>query len=264
MAAKSTKNAAKKPKNEIFDKNLSNSAIKDDGSEQAQIGITTYMERSLHASLKMHVCPKPECHEMKVGRYVADVCDGGVIFEIQTGNLGPLRKKIQYYLENTDFKIVVVKPVAKTRRILWLDPTSGEITNKKARPSPHRENIFSGISDIWYLRELFGNERLSFCFVIMEIDEIRALDGYGKSKKKRATSLDRLAGEIFEEKYIHTKRDIEELVDGILPDEPFTREDLATALRLGGLKLWSAQKLLCELDILTCEKVKNKLVFEKC
>ena len=43
--------------------------------------ITTYMERSLHASLKAHFCPDETCHEVKMGRYVADACDGKTIFE---------------------------------------------------------------------------------------------------------------------------------------------------------------------------------------
>lgn len=224
--------------------------------------ITTYMERSLHRTMKMKFCPDESRHEIKIGRCVADAFDGKTIFEIQTGNFSPLRKKLQFYLENTDFDIVVVRPIAQNRRIFWLDEASGEL-KKAPRMSSKHENLASGIADIYYINEFFGNPRLSFCFVIMEIDEVRLLDGYGKQKKIRATSVDRVAGEIYSVEYIKDKNDIRNVIFPLLPDKPFGREELSKSLKLKGLKLWSAQKLLLETNLISCEKEKNKLVFQK-
>lgn len=221
------------------------------------------MERSLHASLKENFCPDRSRHELKIGRYVADACDGKTIFEIQTGNFSPLVKKIKFYLENTDLDVVVVRPIAKNRRIFWLDAASGEL-NKPSRPSPRHENIAFGIADLFYVRELLGEKRLSFCFVLMDVNEVRLLDGYGKDKKKRATSLDRLAGEIYSLTYINSLDDVRDILFPLLPDSPFSRDELAKFLKLGGLKLWSAQKLLVETGLLSCEKDGKRLVFEKC
>ena len=234
----------------------------DNVHEQTENLITTYMERGLHRSLKSYFCPDELKHEIKIGRYVADVCDGKTVFEIQTGNFSPLRKKIQFYLENTDFDVVVVRPIARNRKIFWLDEDSGELI-KTPRLSSKHEPLASGIADILYLLEFLGADRLSFCFVMMEIDEVRALDGYGKQKKIRATSLDRLAGEIYSLHYIKDATDIKNILFPLLPDEPFDRDALAKALRLKGLKLWSAQKLLLETGLLNCNKQGNKLIFEK-
>ena len=231
-------------------------------AQKTENQITTYMERSLHASLKKHFCPSEDMHEIKMGRYVADACDGKTIFEIQTGNLAPLSKKLNFYLENTDFDIVVVRPIAKNRRIFWLNE-HGEI-EKAPKISPRHENMASGIADLFYVKEFLGNERISFCFPIMEIDEVRLLDGYGKQKKIRATSADRIAGEIYEMKYMRGSNDIKNELFPLLPDNAFTREDLSKLLRLKGLKLWSAQKLLIELELLTCEKDGRRLIFQKC
>lgn len=231
--------------------------------EKTDNKITTYMERSLHASLKEHFCPDESCHELKIGRYVADACDGKTIFEIQTGNLSPLAKKIKFYLENTDLDVVIVRPIAQNRRIFWLDAASGEL-NKPSRPSPRHEGLPHGIADLFYVRELLGEKRLSFCFVLMDINEVRLLDGYGKDKKKRATSVDRLAGEIHSLTYIKSLDDVREHILPLLPDSPFSRDELAKCLKIGGgLKLWSAQKLLVETGILSCEKDGKRLVFEK-
>ena len=231
-------------------------------NEQTENLITTYMERSLHRSLKLHFCSDETKHEIKIGRYVADVCDGNTIFEIQTGNFFPLRKKIQFYLENTNFDVAVVRPIAQNRKIFWIDEESGEI-KKAPRLSSKHENLASGIADLHYLNEFLDNPRLSFCFVLMEIDEIRLLDGYGKHKKTRATSVDRLAGEIYSLHYIKSVTDVANALFPLLPDEPFGREELSKSFKLKGLKLWSVQKLLIETNILTCEKQGNKLIFRK-
>ena len=71
-----------------------------DRREKTENKITTYMERSLHAYLKTYFCPDESWHELKIGRYVADACDGKTIFEIQTGNFSPLIKKIKFYINN--------------------------------------------------------------------------------------------------------------------------------------------------------------------
>lgn len=230
-------------------------------NEKTKNLITTYKERALHHSLKTYFCSDETKHEIKIGKFVADVCNENTIFEIQTGNFSPLRKKIQFYLENTDFEIVIVRPIAQNRRIFWLDEF-GEL-KKAPRLSSKHENLASGIADIHYLYELLGNSRLSFCFVLMEIDEIRLLDGYGKQKKIRATSVDRVAGEIYSLRYIKDAEDVKNALFPLLPNEPFGREELSKALKLKGLKLWSAQKLLFETDLLSCEKMGNKLVFAK-
>lgn len=230
--------------------------------EKSEIAITTYMERSLHASLKEYFCADTSRHEVKIGKFVADACSDGVIYEIQTGSLAPLRKKIQFYLENTDFKVVVVHPIAQNRRIFWLDERSGELARTPRLSSKH-ENIASGLANLYYLREFLGKAELSFCFVMMEIDEVRLLDGYGKHKKIRATSVDRLAGEIYSLEYINSTKDARKIAFEMLPDGKFSREELGKSLKLSGRKLWSAQKLLTELGILSCEKDDRRFVFEK-
>lgn len=230
--------------------------------EKTENLITTYKERSLHRSLKKYFCHDEAKHEIKIGRYVADVCDGRVIFEIQTGNFGALRKKLQFYLENTDFEIIVVRPIAQNRRIIWLDEKSGEI-KKAPRLSSKHETAASGIADIHYVSEFLENERVSFCFILMEIDEVRLLDGYGKQKKIRATSVDRVAGEIYSLRYIKSAKDIADELLPLLPDERFDRETLSKCLKLKGIKLWSIQNLLVETELLKIEKQGRKLIFEK-
>ena len=223
--------------------------------------ISTYMERSLHASLKKHFCSDESMHEIRIGRFIADACNGKTIFEVQTGNFAPLTKKLKFYIENTDFDILVVRPIAKNRRVFWIDADGA--LQKAPRLSSRHENIASGIADLYYIKEFLSDRRVSFCFPIMEIDEVRLLDGYGKQKKIRATSVDRIAGDIYEIKYINDVDDIKNEIFPLLPDEPFDRKELSRCLKLSALKLWSAQKLFCELKILSVNKEGRKFMFEK-
>lgn len=230
--------------------------------EKSENLITTYKERSLHAALKRYFCPDEDLHELKIGKFVADACDGTVIYEIQTGNLSRLAKKLDFYLQNTEYEVVIVHPLAQNRRILWLDEETGELA-RAPRLSPKHESLFDGISDLYYLKDYLGNPKISFCFPIMEIDEIRFCDGYGKHNKIRATSLDRLAGEIYSIEYVNCAEDIRDAIYSVLPDGEFRRTELSRSLKLNELKLWSAQKLLLELGILSCRKEGKKLMLQK-
>lgn len=235
----------------------------DQPRERTERVITTYSERDLHRSLKLKYCPDESLHELKIGRYVADACRDGVIYEVQTGGLSPLAKKLKYYLEHTDLDVCVIRPIARDRRILWLDPDSGELA-AAPRLSAKHETVFSGISELLYIMEIFGEPRLRICFLLMEIDEVRLLDGYGKNKKIRATSVDRLAGEVYSEIFVNTPSDVASLVMPLLPDDEFfTREQLSHTLGLKGRRLWSAQKLLEELHLIETKREGRRVLFRK-
>jgi hypothetical protein len=97
----------------------------------------------------------------------------------------------------------------------------------------------------------------------MEIDEVRLLDGYGKQKKKRATSVDRVAGEIYSIDYINNINDIKNAVFPLLPGDEFDREVLSKSLKLKVRKLRGVQKLLIETNLISVQKNGKKLIFEK-
>lgn len=221
--------------------------------------ITTYMERGVHLAMKRYFCPDESCHERRIGKYVADAFDGQIIFEIQTGSFSPLCKKIQFYLENTDFDVVIVRPLAFNRRIIWLDEKTGDVA-KKPRLSSKHETLISALPQIFYLKKLIGDPRVSFCFPLLEISELRLLNGYGKDKKKRSTSIDKIAGEMYDIQYISSVDDIRQLIRPRLPDS-FSRAELSRALGLKGRNLWAAQTLLTSIGIISAEKKDNRLIF---
>lgn len=62
-------------------------------SLRGQNGIGTIGEKTLHAALKAYYEPDAESHEIKIGRYIADIVGENGIIEIQTQSFDKLRKK---------------------------------------------------------------------------------------------------------------------------------------------------------------------------
>ena len=91
------------------------------------IGLGTYNEKRIHRILKKFVCDDENCHEVKLGRYVADVLESNRITEIQTAGFTSLNAKIRFYLENTDYNVTVIHPMIAEKTIIRADKESGEL-----------------------------------------------------------------------------------------------------------------------------------------
>lgn len=82
-------------------------------------GVGTLGEKTLHNVLKRAVEPDTSCHEIPVGRYVADVRNAHGFFEIQTRSLYKLKEKAAFFLEQGP--LTVVYPVfGKTGFCIWI------------------------------------------------------------------------------------------------------------------------------------------------
>lgn len=143
-------------------------AVKGLGDEE---GIGIYNEKRIHRILKRTVCERESCYEKKVGRYTADVLCGTQIWEIQSASLLPLREKIRYYLECTELKVCVVKPLIVKRRIIRADRESGEIM--RMRNSPKKASLDEIPVIIRPLAEFVRHPRFSFRAMLVEVEEYR-------------------------------------------------------------------------------------------
>ena len=157
---------------------------------KARDGIGLYAEKTLHGVLKRWVCEDMSCHEQHVidkdfkkSRFVADVLTKeGHIFEVQTGKLYPLLRKIEFYLSRTDCHVTVVHPLTGLKWLSWMDKESGEITSR--RRSPLCEAPIHIMGQLRPFLPFIGNERFSVLLPIVEINEFRFLDGWGKGGKR--------------------------------------------------------------------------------
>ncbi len=132
--------------------------------------INTLNETLLHKTLKkiyqVHFQGKTE---VNVGPYIIDIVaqDGGII-EIQTGSLGKLLKKIEYFLKEKR-SVKIVYPIPTVKYIETKD-IEGKI---KKRKSPQKKSIYSVFREISSLRSVLLNKDFSLDIIETEITEFR-------------------------------------------------------------------------------------------
>ena len=199
-------------------------------------GIGTLSEKAVHRIIKNYLEPDISKQEQPIGDFVADIYDGQEIKEIQTKNFVALKKKLTVFLEIAP--VTIVHPIYLEKYINWVDPESGEI--KDRRKSSHKGSIYDAMDEMLFLKSFLGNRLLKFMFLLLNAEEYRLLDGYGKDRKKRATKLDRIPTALIKEVDFCCPEDY-----GILlpPDckEGFTAADYAGA---AGIPSWRSQRTL--------------------
>lgn len=222
-------------------------------------GIGTYNEKILHKALKHAICDDQACLEVKIGAYFADVLCNGEIFEIQTGGFYPLVKKIEYFLENTEYKITVVHPLISELLLIRVDSETGEVIRKKR--SPKKEMPASIIPELFYLRNIIKSERVSFLLPQISGEEYR----FSERVRGRKTGA---YDAVFFPRRMTALTEIRSVDDirAVLPSEirvakGFDSAVFAKALRLRGRRLSLALKFLCDIEILTRKKDGRKYVY---
>ena len=197
------------------------------GSSLPQKGIGTLSEKTLHAILKRYFEPDSESHEIKIGRYVADIVGENGIIEIQTTGLDKLRKKLEVFLSVT--QVTVVHPVARTRWLSWVDPETGEMLPK--RKSPRKGSAFDAFYELYKIKMLLNNPNLNLCIVVLDMEEYRFLTKKGERKRRGSTRMERIPTALIEEIHITCPQDYIQLIPTGLP-EKFTTRDYSAAAKI--------------------------------
>lgn len=187
-----------------------------ESSDRQRKGIGTLGEKTLHAVLKEYYEPDCDNQEVRLGSYVADIVGESGVIEIQTANFGRLIPKLDVFLDCCD--VTVVYPMAAVKYLRWLDPESGELSER--RRSPKRLTIYDAARELYVLRYALDNPRFHLKLCMLEIEEIRLLDGKrSKNNPKIGSSrCDRLPVDIIDEVSFYTADDYRKFVPDGLPD----------------------------------------------
>lgn len=207
-------------------------------------GIGTLGEKTVHSTLKQYFSRDLSCQEIKIGRYFADVCVDGRIYEIQTRQFNKLCAKLDFFLK--DHKVTVVYPVTNHNYLRWVSPATGEITPPKK--STHRGNPLQVFAELYRIRPVLSHPNFSLKIVLMDMEEYRLLDGYGKEKKKGATKCDKFPLSLVAEYDIETPMDYMMLLPAALPDT-FTAKEFALLAKIPLGLAQTALLLLSELGV---------------
>lgn len=197
------------------------------GIKRNRNGIGTLSEKTVHAILKNYYEPDEDYHEIPVNGYVADIYRDGNIIEIQTANFNKLRNKLDVFLN--DYQVTVVYPMPYIKWLSWLDEEMGYIGPK--RKSPKKGNPYEAFYQLYKIKSYLTNPNIRIKIVMMNIEEIRLLNGWSKDKKKGSSRFDRIPTEIVEEIDLYSLEDYMQMVPIELA-ETFCSKDYAKASHL--------------------------------
>jgi hypothetical protein len=197
------------------------------GIKRNRNGIGTLSEKTVHAILKNYYEPDEDYHEIPVNGYVADIYRDGNIIEIQTANFNKLRNKLDVFLN--DYQVTVVYPMPYIKWLSWLDEETGYIGPK--RKSPKKGNPYEAFYQLYKIKSYLTNPNIRIKIVMMNMEEIRLLNGWSKDKKKGSSRFDRIPIEIVEEIDLYSLEDYMQMVPIELA-ETFCSKDYAKASHL--------------------------------
>ena len=197
------------------------------GREQGLMGIGTLSEKTVHSVLKNYYEADEMNHEIRIDGFVADICNGQDIIEIQTRSFDRLRRKLSVFLEH--FPVTVVYPIPYIKWIRWVNPQTGEIS--KPRRSPKKGTPYTIFPELYKIKDYLTKPNLRFKIVLLNIEEYRALDGWSEDKKKGSTRIDRIPTDLIQEFYLSEPKDYGLLIPETLGEE-FTSKDYRKATGL--------------------------------
>lgn len=212
---------------------------------RGESGIGTLSEKALHATLKTYYEPDMESREVALGGFVADIVGEEGIIEIQTRGFDRLRDKLDAFLEAT--RVTVVYPVVKQRWLRWIDPETGEVSERKK--SPKKGIPFDALPELYKIKPQMQHPNFRLRLVLLESTDYRYLDGYGKQRKIRSTRGERVPDALLGEMDLSRPSDYLALLPDTL-EEPFTAEQLARVVRRPAAQARTAVNVLCALGVL--------------
>ena len=208
------------------------------------------METSLHRALKdQYGSGSGGRSEVTFKGFRIDAVDReGLLVEIQSGPLGPLRAKLRRLLP--EHRVRVVKPVVLERRVVRRARTEGP--DLSSRRSPKRGAVVDVFEDLVGVARLLSDPNLNLEVLPVSIDEIRV----SRRRRPGYRIVDRRLVEILGKLSIETPAGLWKLLPQCHDwSEPFTTVDIARRI---DRSLWLAQRVAYCLRLSEAARVVGK------
>ena len=210
------------------------------GEERLRTSIGTLSEKTTHIILKNYYEPDVDKQEISVGNYVADIFTGQEIIEIQSAGFGKMRDKLEAFLP--EYPVTIVHPIPYIKRLIWIDQETGDLSNPHR--SPKKGSVYDAFLELYRIRDYLEDRHLTVKLLLLELEEYKLLNGYGKNRKIRASKYDRIPLDIKEEIVIERPEDLMQFVPLEL-EEPFTVMQFAKAAHINERMARLVIKLYC-------------------
>ncbi len=221
--------------------------------------VGTLNERTLHRTLKeLYSKNSAEC-EVRLNGYIADIFDGTTVTEIQSGQFFKLTKKLNAFSE--EYKVKIVYPVAAVKWISWIDDDTGEIVSR--RKSPKKGAPYDILDPLYDIRQFIFHPNVTFEVALVTVEEYRILNGFGKTKKRRACHYDKIPVQLGSTVLFCCKKDY---LSAIPPELPctFTSAQFSKAVKRNMRFTYRALKVLEAAGAITrCGKSGKHILYKK-
>ena len=197
------------------------------GEERIRGSIGTLSEKTTHMILKNFYEPDSDKQEVPLGNYVADIFTGQEIIEIQSAQFGKMRDKLKAFLP--EYRVTIVHPLPCKKWLIWVDEETGALS--VPRKSPKKASVYHAFLELYRIRDYLADRNLTVKLLLMEMEEYKLLNGYGVSRKLRASRYDRIPLEILEEIVIERPEDLMQFIPLEL-EGPFTVKQFARAAHI--------------------------------
>ena len=211
-------------------------------------------ESSLHKSLKEYYrCNDSGSIEQSVDGFIIDVLIDNCIIEIQTKGLAQQRRKLEHFLNDYRYKIVL--PIPRDKYIITIDK---EDSNKFSRRlSPKHGTPVDMFKEIVYLTKYISHPNMTIELLITKEEELRINDGKGSWRRKGVSIQDHKLLEIMDTMTFSKISDfcyfIPELFDDI-----FTTEDFQSYWKISSNLAQRMAYVLRKINLITMVGKKNR------
>lgn len=191
-------------------------------------GVGTLSEKYLHIFLKNYFEPDTACHEVKTGKFTADIRRDNSIIEIQTRSLGNLREKLEYYLLE-GFDVTVVHPIARIRKLISFEPSTGSVAS--VRNHPHKGTWYDAMPELYSIKYFLDWDRFRVRLMLFDVEEYREIKSRPGAKVRRTKRYERIPFAIGDNIILENPADYLVFVPDGLPDE-FTSYDFSRLAKI--------------------------------
>ena len=217
-------------------------------------------EKMLHSVIKTAIASDGGEREVRInGHNIADCLKDNTVYEVQTESLFPVKKKLDFYLKNTDYDVDIVFPIPSEKYVSWVDPESGDIRSSGKRCKTR--TVADYARELNYIADYVDDPRVTITLLYISEIEYRFLDGKrSRDKKRGSTRIDRIptgliCGEEFSE-----RRDFISLLP---PLDRFTRKEYMKDKRIRSVRqMYSAISILLRLGFIAEDgKIGNAICY---
>jgi len=186
------------------------------------IGIGERNEKSLHAALKQYYARAGDEFEIKVDGYIIDIARPDQLIEIQTRNFAAIRRKLDALLEH--HRVRLVYPIAQDKWIVRWSKSGKRMLGR--RKSPKVGRVSDLFEELVSIPHLINHPNLIIDVVMIQVEEIRRVDGRGSWRRKGASIKDRKLLSVVETISFESKEDFLRLLPESLV-QPFSNRRVA-------------------------------------